>query len=60
MLAPATKYRAVYRRLETDAELRERLARVIGYSPIYLSGESLDDVAWQRAKLQRRIVEDVA
>src|SRR5690606_9949267 len=48
MLAPATKYRAVYRRLETDSELRARLIAVIGASPIvYVSGTSLDDVAWR-------------
>lgn len=59
MVAPATKYRSVFRRLETDAELRRRLVAVIGNrSIVYLGGEQLDEVAWQYAKLQRRIVED--
>ena len=59
MLVQPTNYRSVYRRLETDAELRRRLVAVIGNrSIVYLGGEQLDDVAWQYAKIQRRIVED--
>lgn len=61
MLAPVTNYRAVSRRLETDAELRRRLVAAIGNGPIvYVSGTSLDDVAWRYAQIQRRIVEDVS
>ena len=51
------RLRSVFHRLETDAELRRRLIAVIGNrSIVYLGGEQLDDVAWQYAKLQRRIV----
>jgi len=51
--------RAVFRRLETDSELRRRIIAAIGNrSIVYLGGEQLDEVAWQYAKLQRRIVED--
>lgn len=56
-----TPLRSCFRRLETDHELRVRLVAVIGASPVvYVSGSSLDDVAWRHAQLQRRIVEDVS
>lgn len=52
------KYRAVFKRLETDAEFRARL-RTHGFYTLE-DGEGLDDTAWRNKKMQRRIVEDVA
>lgn len=54
-----TRPGSVYLRLERDSELRARLIQVVGIAPIvYLAGTSLDDAAWQLARIQRRIVED--
>lgn len=53
--------RSIFHRLERDHELRARLVAVIGATPIvYLGGASLDDAAWQYARIQRRIVLDEA
>lgn len=63
MVATATKYRAVYRRLETDAEFRARVIdKLVPYlrHVVWVSGEELDKVAWNYAQLERRIVEDVS
>jgi hypothetical protein len=54
---------AVFKRLETDAEFRLRLANQGEYLPPHAShakGEELDDFAWGHLRRQRRIVEGVA
>lgn len=51
---------AVFKRLETDAELRERLVR--HGAPYYMAqdkhGEVLDEYAWNCYRVQRRVIED--
>ena len=57
------RHRTVFKRTETDDELRARVIAAIGWRPWVLAdaqGEALADAAWLYAKLQRRIVEDVA
>ena len=47
----------VFKRLERDAELKERV-RAAGGSPMGMFDEELDTYAWDRCRLQRRIIED--
>lgn len=50
-----------FKRLETDAEFRKRLREEHGIDVQFnRTSADLDDVAWDKAKVQRRIVEDVA
>lgn len=59
------KYRAVFKRLETDREYRERLAKSnrltsLQYAQIYACGVGLDELGDSlQPPVQRRIVEDV-
>ena len=55
--------KSVFRRLETDSELRARLIEKIppwSRFIAFVSGEQLDCVAWEQAQMQRRIVEDAS
>ena len=65
-MGPNAKYRAVFKRMETDEELRARILDRIGRSAYKtawvnsLIGPGLDEEAWFHCQMQRRIVEDVA
>ena len=52
----------VFKRTETDEELRERLlsAGVERWRVINVGGKDLDDTAWAARKMQRKIVDDAA
>lgn len=50
-----------FKRLETDAEFRKRLREEHNLSvSAFSTTAELDDIAWDKCKVQRRIVEDVA
>ncbi len=53
------KYKAVFKRVETDREFQTRLRETAGYWT-FATGETLDNEAWSARKMQRRLVEDVA
>lgn len=65
------KHHYAFKRLETDRELQLRVHEldrksgiVYGYGvatdPRAVYGQALDDLAWARHQMQRRIVDDVA
>lgn len=45
-----------YSRLETDGEFRARLPAVEGVRWATRAAVELDDLAWERCKMQRRIL----
>lgn len=55
------KYIAVFKRLEKDAEFRNRIRREMKVDvSTSREGKALDDWAWEAHKMQRRIIEDVS
>lgn len=54
----------IFKRLETDAEFRERIRQTANPTPDHFDrmrgyiATALDDFAWTRFKMQRRIVDD--
>lgn len=56
----STKIVAVFKRMETDAEFRDRLWKDGRAFPSWINAsESLDSYAWGTWRVQRRLVEDV-
>jgi hypothetical protein len=59
-MAAAKKIIAVFKRLETDKEFRERMCKLGRFPPSWVTdGNQLDFWAWESWQAQRRIVEDV-
>lgn len=55
------KYVSVYKRMETDDEFRRRLRAAWRDVEWFMGGgKALDDMAWDKCKMQRRIVEDAS
>lgn len=52
---PSKQRGSMFKRLETDAEFRARLAG--HYLPSWHSGAAIDDYAWTYYRMQRRIIE---
>ncbi len=55
------KARIAFKRLERDDELIKRFHAAQSHRVLsYVSSKDLDDLVWDRARMQRRIVEDEA
>ena len=53
-----SKYVSVFKRLETNDEFIKRLRAKLPDFPWIWNDEELDNEAWKRMRMQRRIVED--
>jgi hypothetical protein len=56
-MSSRTQRGSVFKRLETDDELRARLSARVGLPLRTIAGNALDEYAWVWYKMQRRIIE---